>query len=384
MRVVQLGKYYYPHKGGIETHLRLLCQSLKGAVDIEAIVFNTGRRTERNSEEGVPITRCGNLITVASSPVSPSMVWELSKRKYDVLHLHVPNPLAAAAYLASRKPKHALVVSHHSDIIRQARLLRLVSPIMRRVLARADSILVASPNYLASSAELEGFRSKCRVVPYGLNLQEWAPNADTLRKAAHIRAQYPGPIVLSVGRLVYYKGFDVVIEATQGAASTLLIVGDGPLRGDLEAKVRAHGLDGKVVLVGEVEGSLLPYYLAADVFVLASVARSEAFGIVQLEAMACGLPVVNTALDSGVPFVSRHEDSGLTVPPGDARELAAAIGRLLGDSKLRKQYGERGRARVEAEFSVRSMSAAILRTYREVSEVRRTTALNDSLRARTP
>src|SRR5450631_2721653 len=110
MQVLQLGKYYHPHTGGIETHLRLPCESLQGAIDVEAIVFNTERKTLRKSADGVPVTRCGSLFTVASSPVSPAMVWELSNRKYDLLHLHAPNPFAAAAYLASRKPPHALVV----------------------------------------------------------------------------------------------------------------------------------------------------------------------------------------------------------------------------------------------------------------------------------
>jgi glycosyltransferase involved in cell wall biosynthesis len=368
MQVVQLGKYYYPHTGGIETHLRLLCESLRGAIDVEAIVFNAGRKTLRKPEEGVPVTRCGSLFTVASSPVSPAMAWELSNRKYDVLHLHAPNPFAAAAYLTSRKPSHALVVSHHSDIVRQARLKKLVNPMMRQVLKRADAILVASPNYLASSKELEPFVAKCRVVPYGINLEELAPDAEALSLAASIRERYPGPIVLSVGRLVYYKGFDVAIEAMQDVPATLLIIGEGPLRGSLEAKARSLHVDSNVVFVGEVQSQrLLPYYLAADVFVLASVARSEAFGIVQLEAMACQVPVVNTALDSGVPFVSRHGDSGLTVPPGDASALATAIRHLLGDANLRKHYGQRGRARVEAEFSVGQMSAEILRTYHEVA-----------------
>jgi glycosyltransferase involved in cell wall biosynthesis len=368
MRVVQLGKYYYPHTGGIETHLRLLCRSLQSSVDVEAIVFNTQRGTVREEEEGICVTRCGSLATLASSPISPAMVLELSRRKYDILHLHTPNPFAAAAYLMSKKPRHSLVVSHHSDIVRQARLKRLVNPLMRRVLERADAIFVASPNYLATSKELEGFRSKCHVVPYGIDLQEFAPSPEALTMAARIRAQFPGPIVLSVGRLVYYKGFEVAIEAMVGTPATLLIIGEGPLRGSLEARARAMKVSDKVVFVGEIHNrSLLPYYLAADAFVLASIARSEAFGIVQLEAMACEVPVVNTALDSGVPFASRHGDTGLTVPPGDAKALGSAIRQLLADDKLRKLYGRQGRTRVEEEFSVGPMSAAILRTYRGIN-----------------
>jgi rhamnosyl/mannosyltransferase len=174
-----------------------------------------------------------------------------------------------------------------------------------------------------------------------------------------------------VGRLIYYKGFEVAIEAMKQVDATLVIVGDGPLRASLEAQARTMGVEGRVVFAGEIHNrDLRPYYLAADVFVLASVARSEAFGIVQLEAMAARVPVVNTQLDSGVPFVSRHGESGLTVPPGDAGALAAAINQLLADPALRKQYGGRGRARVETDFSAQAMSAAILRTYREVTGAR--------------
>jgi glycosyltransferase involved in cell wall biosynthesis len=368
MRVVQLGKYYFPHKGGIETQLRLLSRNLQGLIDVDVVVFNTSNTTLREMSDGVALTRCSSLLTLASTPISFSMACELSRKTYDVMHLHTPNPTAALAYLLSTKPEHALVISHHSDVVRQLRLKRLIEPIMRRVLERADAILVASPNYLSSSQELAPFRAKCHIVPYGLDLTELAVNKEALSAAATLRAQYRGRIVLSVGRLVYYKGFDVAIEAMQRIDATLLIVGEGPLHARLVSKVRSLNLDHKVVFAGNVEGSLLPYYLAADVFVLASIARSEAFGLVQLEAMACRVPVVNTSLDSGVPFVSRHGESGLTVPPGDADALSAAIRMLLEHEDLRREYGERGRARVASEFSIGSMCASTMRIYRAVSD----------------
>ncbi len=258
MRVVQLGKFYSPHKGGIETHLEILCRSLKPSVDVEAIVFNSGPSTVREEIHGVPVTRCGAPVSLAGSPISPVMAWELSKRAYDVLHLHTPNPLAAAAYVVSRKPRrHALVVSHHSDIVRQARLKQLVAPLMRRVLERADAILVASPNYLASSKELEPFQKKCTVIPYGLDLNQLLPTPEARDLASRIRSQYRTPLILSVGRLIYYKGFEVAVEAMQHVDATLLVIGEGPLRTSLEAKARSLGVSKRVVFLGHVpEASL--------------------------------------------------------------------------------------------------------------------------------
>jgi rhamnosyl/mannosyltransferase len=148
----------------------------------------------------------------------------------------------------------------------------------------------------------------------------------------------------------------------------LLIVGDGPLRRALERERDTLGaMRERVVLLGEVEDAA-PYFRASDVFALASVARSEAFGIVQLEAMACGVPVVNTRLASGVPFVSPDGVSGITVPPADAPALARALNTLLDDAALRTKLGEAGRRRVREEFTADLMAERTLELYREVSD----------------
>jgi rhamnosyl/mannosyltransferase len=370
VRVLQLGKYYYPYMGGIENHLYLLCSELKEQVDLDVVVCNTRRRTVREQVEGVAVTRCAEVAHAASTSVCPTMPLELSRRDYDLIHFHFPHPVGVMSYLASRTPRrHAVVVTYHSDIVKQERLLKLFRPFMHRVLARADRIICTSPNYLDTSPDLARHRDRCEVIPYGIDLHQWERTPAVEAKARELRARHGGgPLLVAVGRLIYYKGFEHAIRAMRDVDAKLLVVGEGPLRGSLEALARACGVAGKVTFVGEVHNQeIIPYYLASDAFVFPSVARSEAFGIVQLEAMACGLPVVNTALDSGVPFVSRDGETGVTVPPADAEALATALRSLLGDAPRRAALGAAARRRVEREFTKEAMASRVRSLYAEVA-----------------
>jgi len=369
MRVLQLGKYYYPFMGGIETHLYDLCVALSRSQNVEAVVCNTAPRTVREVVDGVSVTRVATLGRAASTEICPTLPLELSRRSYDVVHLHTPNPMGMLAYWLAEKPsRHALIVTHHSDVVRQAGLRQSFEPIFRRVMARADAIIATSRRYLDTSKELRAFREKCVVIPYGLRT-ECDQKAYPL--TAGLRARYGDRVVLAVGRLIYYKGFDVLIEAMSVVRGSLLIVGDGPLRSTLSQRVQALGLQERVTLVGEVHNQELGAYLAAaDVFAFPSVARSEAFGIAQLEAMAAGLPVVNTALDSGVPDVSIDGETGITVAPSDSHALANALELLLSSPALRRRYGDAGRHRVQTRFSWAHMSARIAGLYRDVLDRR--------------
>lgn len=367
MRVVQLGKYYYPYVGGIESHLFTLVNELKNRVDLDVIVSNTNWHTQRDVHRGVSVTRCGALTHAASTAISPGMVLELSQRNYDVVHLHLPHPVGVASYLASRKPtRHRLVVSYHSDVIRQQRLLALYAPLVDRLLTRADVVIATSPNYRESSSVLQHFADKTTVVPYGIDLEMFRHTDALAGRAREIRARFGDrPLLVGVGRLVYYKGFEFAIRALpQVPDAQLLLIGDGPLRVPLQQLAQELGVADRVHLLGEMQNHETPaYYFASDVYLLPSIARSEAFGIVQIEAMACGLPVINTNLPSGVPFVSRHGESGLTVPPSDAAALASAIRELLTSPETRKRMGAAGRARAEREFSKEALAAQMLALY---------------------
>lgn len=370
MKILHVGKFYPPHAGGMETHLELLCRKLAGEVDVEVVVSADGRRTEVETRDGVRVTRIGTAATVAGASFNPGLARAIRRSGAELVHLHHPNPTAVLSFLASgyRGP---LVVTYHSDIVRQRVLGALVSPLIHRFLARADAIIATSPQYLATSPVLRRHADRCHVIPFGVEMGEMG-EVDPA-EVAEIRARFGGRIVLAAGRLVYYKGFDYLVRAMAAVPGRLLIAGGGPLREELGRTAADAGVADRVTLLGGVP-DLRPYYHAADVFAFPSVARSEAYGIVQMEAMACGLPVVNTALDTGVPFVSPDGVTGITVPPADVEALAAALRRLLDDPALRQSLGRAGRERIAGELSADRMAARTLALYRAVAEARRTSS----------
>ena len=365
LRVLQVGKFYPPHMGGIETHLQALCGALLPHADVRVIVSSEDRKTIEETVESVPVARLSTLLTAFSTSISPGMVARIRHSNAELVHIHLPNPAAVLAYLASGH-QGPLVVTYHSDTVKQKVLGRMFEPLLNAALRKSAAIIATSPNYLATSQVLQAFRDRCHVIPYGIEtaqFEQCAPEA-----VRSIRERYGERLVISVGRLVYYKGFDVLIRAMAAVRGKLLIVGDGPLRGELQSLAAQLGVTDQVVFAGEINNAgVTPYYHAADLFALASVARSEAFGIVQIEAMAAGLPVVNTSLDSGVPFVSLDGQTGLTVPPGDPRALAAAINRLLDDPGLRQSLGQAGVRRARQEFSLDTMLHRTLKLYESVT-----------------
>ncbi len=365
-RVLHVGKFYPPHKGGMEVHLKNLCERLQHEVDAEVLVAGAFRRNTTELVNNVRVTRAAVLFGFNAAPICPSMVRLIRQSDADVVHLHFPNPAAILAYLAARR-NGPLIVTYHSDIVRQKIMGRGFQPILDRFLSRAAAIIVTSNEYIESSSVLRRFRERCRVIPLGIETEKFELVDETAVR--NIRAQFGDRIVVSVGRLIYYKGFEHLIRAMKNVDGRLLIIGDGPLRAALNETARDSGVSERVTFLGEMD-NVAPYLQAADVFALASVARSEAFGIVQLEAMACGKPVVNTRLASGVPFVSIDGLTGITVPPADADALASAINRLLGDAALRTQLGAAGRLRVEEEFRADLMALRTLELYREVIDTK--------------
>ncbi|HWZ46200.1 MAG TPA: glycosyltransferase [Candidatus Saccharimonadales bacterium] len=363
MKILQVGKFYDPYCGGMETVVKNLCHELKDRVDLHLLVANTSCRTVHEQRE-FPITRVASYGTLRSSSITPSFAAWLRKLPGDIVDLHMPNPVAEVSYLmmATDRP---LVAHFHSDIVKQRFLLRAYAPFLEAFYARASFIVVPTPNHISKSPFVSRFQSKCRIVPYGISVAKFDLTAPLSKKVEELRCGRP--TILYVGRLVYYKGLEYLINAMPELDAQLWIVGSGPLAGELKQLTMQRNVHEKVRFLGEISDEALPaYYHACDIFVLPSVADSEMFGMVQLEAMACRKPVVSTSLPTGVSWVNQHGVTGLSVLPRDSHALAKAIKKLLDNRSLREEMGEAGRRRVESEFTAVKMAQGVLEIYRSL------------------
>ena len=364
MRVLHLGKFYPPHRGGMETHLQTLAQGLAKEVEIRIIAFHDRPFTETTVDGNIKIVRAGTIGTVASLPLSAPYLREVRRNLAwaDIVHLHHPNPLANLA-VRNLKAHTPLVVTWHSDIVRQRIFGAAIAPLLEFTWRRSAAILVNSYHYLETSKVLRKHRSRCHVVPLGIDVD---PLGQIHKEnVKHIHAKYGNRLILAVGRLVGYKGFDYLIDAMRNVDGRLLLIGTGPLHNMLQARIRAGQLQDKVTLLSHVD-DVTAYYQACNLLAVPSVTRAEAFALVQVEAMACGKPVINTAIDSGVPEVSLDGMTGITVPPKDSEALASAISLLLEQPDLCIKYGEAGKQRARREFSATKMVDNTLSVYEQV------------------
>ncbi|MFN8532622.1 MAG: glycosyltransferase [Dehalococcoidia bacterium] len=368
VEVLHIYKDYWPVVGGIENHLRRLAAGLAAdpGFRVRVLVTSPGSTTTREMIDGIEVIKAGRWATVSSAPISPALFRELARQRPDLVHLHFPYPIGELAFLAAGG-RARLVVTYHSDIVRQQRLLKVYGPFLRAVLRRADVISLSNPRYAAGSRFLRPHRRKLRVVHFGEDSERYRLTNERRAAAAQIRRELGGPITLFAGLLRYYKGVDVLIEAMEHVPGMLVVVGTGPEEAALRARALASPAAGRIVFRGRVsDEELIAHYHAADVFVLPSTLRAESLGVVLLEAMACGLPLVTTELGTGTSYVNVHGETGLVVPPGDPASLAASI-RLLADSpQQRARFGAAARRRQAEQFSERTMIERTKALYREV------------------
>ncbi|MFX1552332.1 MAG: glycosyltransferase [Promethearchaeota archaeon] len=349
----------------MESALYDLCDELKDRVDLRVLVADRRGSTRIEVNNGVEVIRVGSLGMIFSTSICPTMVYWIKRFPADIVQIHHPNPMANISYLLSNQ-RGKLIVLYQSDIVRQRVTYKLYVPFMMRMFERADRIIVTSTNYLESSPLLVRFKEKCVLIPLGIDVHRFKRRGGESKIAA-IRSRYGGKIVLFVGRLTHYKGVPYLLEAMKKVSGRLLIIGKGDLEGRLKNQAAQNGLSTKVHFLGELgEDEMVPFFHACDLLVLPSISRNEAFGLVQLEAMACYKPVVSTDLETGVPYVNRNGVTGFVVPPRDPRALGEAINRLLKDEELRARMGIEGRRRVKREFTREKMARETLRLYEEV------------------
>lgn len=368
MKIVQANKYYHPEIGGIETVVRTLAEGMVDRGHTVTVVAGRSRGRGTNDRiADVDVVRTTSVGRVASVPIAPSYPLRLHQHATDasVVHHHVPNPLGTVSNVL-RPPECPTVATYHSDIVRQSRLLTAYRPVLERFLDGVDRIFVTSPRLLEHSEFLRPRAEKCTVIPLSINV-------DAYRNAPIDPFSLPGndgrPAVLFVGRLNYYKGVEHLIDAVSHVTTDadFLIVGDGPRAASLRQRAAESDHSDRIHFLGyRSEPELQHCYDRADLFVLPSTEPSEAFGIVQLEAMIHQTPVVNTSLPTGVPWVSQDGETGRTVPPADPPALAAAIDDLLSDQETRERYAAAAKRRVEERFSRTVMLDSVEREYRRL------------------
>lgn len=358
MRIVHVYKDYFPVLGGIENHIKVLAeaQAVLGN-QVTVLACDPGPRTRTEDINGVLVIKAGRLVTAASMPLSLSQPFALARLRPDIVHVHSPYPLGELAnWLLGRA--RAVIITHHSDVVRQRGWLRLYGPFLRRVLRAADRIIATSPRYLDTSPWLRSVRDKCIVIPLGVDHARFTPRS----------AEPTGcPTLLFVGRLRYYKGLETLLRALSDLAGVHLnVIGAGPMRQAWEDLMPRLEIAERVHFRGETSEADLPgQYRKAHLFVLPANARSEAFGGVLLEAMASGLPCITTEVGTGTSWVVQDGVTGLVVPPRDPRALGRAIESILTDPVRRSEMGRAGRARAETEFTLERMISRVLVTYEE-------------------
>lgn len=358
MKILQVYKDYYPVVGGIENSVRALAEGLaRRGHEVSVAVCNTAAHSQVETLNGVRVLRAARAQTIASTPISWQLPRFMAAQKPDLVHLHFPYPFGEVSHWLTAARRLPTVITYHSDVVRQKVIGMLYKPVLRYSLRRARAILATSPNYVASSPELSRLADRCLVLPLGV---------DAKRFASPPRHEQPRPSLLFVGQHRYYKGVPDLLTAMTLVDADLVLVGDGEMRPAWEAQAASLGLmqEGKVRFVGAVPDEALPhYYRSADVFVLPASARSEAFGVVLLEAMAAGVPCVTTELGTGTSYAVQDGVNGYVVPPHTPRALAEAINRLLVNEPLRRRMGLAGQARVRREFDLQVMIDRIESVY---------------------
>lgn len=354
LTVLQVNKLYHPWVGGIETAAAEIAEYLnhKEGIRVVNLVCQAQGRRRVEDVSGVKTYRAASWGMFSGMPISLDffLLFKQLARSADLIILHHPFPLAFLAYkyLGLRKQS---VVWYHSDIVKQSLLKIPFLPSLRFALGHAARIVVSNQSIIQHSKVLRDFSNRCKVIYFGIDKGKFALTPALEESAESLRTKYGTPLVLSVGRLVYYKGFEYLIEAMKEVPfAHMVIIGSGPLRQTLERLIHSLGLQTRVQIVEPVD-DLRPYYYACDVFAFPSCEASEVFGIVQIEAMACGKPVINTALPTGVPEVSIDQKTGRTVPPKDSSALAEALRDVLENNERYDHFSQNALREVSARFT---------------------------------
>jgi rhamnosyl/mannosyltransferase len=371
MRILHLGKYFYPEKGGIENYTYILSKEAKKlGYEVYVIVSNTSKKFEYSEINGIKIFRLPRIFYTLHTPFTIPFVYLIKKINPDIIHLHVPNPwFEFNLFFYSILNRNAkIIITYHSDVIWYTPF-HFFGELLRRfylfpLLKFSKRIIATSQNYVEGSSILRKFRNKIDVIPVGVDIRKFRP----------LKVEKPKEkVLLFLGRLFHYKGLEYLLQAIKIVSEkrkdfVLYVVGEGKLRKKLERMAKSLKIENFVKFTGKVsDKQAIKYYNLCDIFILPSIHKSEAFGISQLEAMACGKPVISTNLKgSAVPWINQHMKTGLVVEPKNSKALAEAILYLLENEKMKKKFGQNARKRILKFFTQKKMLEQTISLYKSL------------------
>lgn len=376
LRIVHVAPWFYPHLGGVESHVRAVTRELVARGHDVTVVTSRYDPSlpEEETVEGLHIVRVRPRAILLRTPVVPRMRARLRGLPADLFHVHSPPPLgtqytaSAAKYLG-----RPFVVTHHCDPELPTAVGALVESIYRRTLGastlrRAAKVVVTTRTYAATSRAV--WRYNPTVIPNPVNHRRFHPDADGSVVRDRLGIPSRRPLVLLVGRIVPHKGIEHFIEAARFIpGATFALGGEGPSLDAMRRFASTMGVAARMHFLGRVPDAELPaVYAACDVFALPSVSRLEAFGVAALEAMSTGKPVVVSDIP-GVREVIRDGREGVLADPVNPQDLAQKIRKLLANPDARREMGRRGREKVLAEFSVEKVVDRIEALYRSIPGV---------------
>lgn len=373
MKIIQVAPYFQPHIGGVETHVLDISRELAKRGH-EVYVFTsqyTPNLPEFETLDGIKIQRIKPFVNIFTTPVIPKLRKVLLKNPCDIVHAHIPPPFVEFFSARSRnKTKIPLVLTYHCDLELPNFLNKFISGFYRRTfghysLIHTDKIIVTTNTYAATSRSVWHFKPV--VVPNAVNAKDFNPEVDgsMIRKRHNLDGK---KVVLYVGRIKFHKGIEYFVSAAKFFKNDtkFLIVGSGDYEPVIKDIIKNLNLEDRVILVGKVPADELAlYYAACDVFVLPSLTRLEAFGIVGLEAMSSGKPVIISDIP-GVREVIKNGREGLLTPPMDIKGMAGKIKKLLDDPELRARMGKAGRKKVIEQFEISKVVNQLENIYKKI------------------
>lgn len=369
MKILQTPIRFSPAIGGVEKYVLDLSKELvKNKYDVTVICANDPKSDIENID-GIKVKRLRYFGKLANTNLHPSFPFKILKEKFDIMHTHMPTPWSAdMSALISKIKRKPLILTYHNDLIKTgfAKIIATIynKTFLKLVLRASDKIIITQPDYINHSKHLKKYEDKIVVLPNAVDIN--------IFKKRNLKKKNNSIFFLSVlDEFHRYKGLDYLLKSIKEIKKTipsikLYVAGKGKLLNEYKELAKELGVEKNVEFLGFVsDDDLIKYYNQSEIFVLPSIDHCEGFGIVLLEALACKTPVISTTI-VGVAKDVKKENCGLIIKPKDSKILTKSILKLLGDSKLRKEMGERGCKLVHKKYSWKKVAKDMGKLYREV------------------